>query len=193
MTSKFDTIFESNFSRFQGGGFLTGDVIKLKDGWERDEWSQKAPAQVIDKIKEIAGNDLVTRVSSVKTIRPAVNSSVDQAAGADDFHVDITQEIAPGRFNGVFITLPQHLIELDGANDTLPDIPDSMKREETVDIKPKEISSEDSTNEDSSGDQFVDPKSQTGTDDKTNRKMAEDNTTLPGATGAQSYTAKYIS
>ncbi len=193
MTSKFDTIFESNFSRFQGGGFLTGDVIKLKDGWERDEWSQKAPAQVIDKLKEISGNDLVTRVSSVKAIRPAVNSSVDQAAGADDFHIDITQEIAPGRFNGVFMTIPQHLIELDGANDTLPDVPDSMKREENIDIKPKDLTPEDTSNEDLPSDQFADPISQTGTDDKVNKKLGDKDIKLPGASAAQSYTAGYIS
>ena len=58
MQSKFDTIFESNFNRFSGGGFLTGDVIKFKEGWESDEWSKKAPAQVIEKIKELAGSRL---------------------------------------------------------------------------------------------------------------------------------------
>ena len=190
MNSKFDTIFESNFSRFQGGGFLTGDVIKLKDGWESDEWTSNAPAQVVDKLKEIAGSDLVLRVSSVKAIRPAVNSSVDQAAGADDFHIDITQELAPGRFSGVFLTVPQQIIELDGPNDTLPGVPDSLKREEDVDIKPRELTGDDINTE---GDDFVDPKKQTGTDDKTNKKLTDSNNTLPGATAAKSYTANYIS
>ena len=190
MNSKFDTIFDSNFSRFQGGGFLTGDVIKLKDGWESDEWTSNAPAQVVDKLKEIAGSDLVLRVSSVKAIRPAVNSSVDQAAGADDFHIDITQELAPGRFSGVFLTVPQQIIELDGPNDTLPGVPDSLKREEDVDIKPRELTGDDINTE---GDDFVDPKKQTGTDDKTNKKLTDSNNTLPGATAAKSYTANYIS
>ena len=93
MTSKFNTIFESNFSRYQGGGFLTGDIIKLKQGWNQDEWSTKAPQQLIDKLRELDESDLILRVSSVKTLRPAVNSSVDQALGTDDFHIDITQEI----------------------------------------------------------------------------------------------------
>lgn len=190
MNSKFDTLFESNFSRFQGGGFLTGDVIKLKDGWESDEWTSNAPAQVVDKLKEIAGSDLVLRVSSVKAIRPAVNSSVDQAAGVDDFHIDITQELAPGRFSGVFLTVPQQIIELDGPNDTLPDVPDSFKREENVDIKPKELTGDDVTTE---GDDFIDPKKQTGTDDKTNRTMTDSDIKQPGATAAQSYTGKYMS
>ena len=191
MISKFDTIFESNFTRFQGGGFLTGDVIKFKEGWERDEWSSKAPAQVIDKIKEMTGSDLILRVSSVKAVRPAVNSNTDQAAGADDFHVDITQELAPGRFNGVFITVPQHLIELDGANDSLPEIPDSLKREDQVDVKPKELSEEDTSETES--DMMTDPSKQTGTDDKYNKSLQNKNHSLPGSTGADSYTANYMS
>lgn len=190
MNSKFDTLFESNFSRYQGGGFLTGDVIKLKDGWERDDWAKKAPAQVVEKIAELAGSDLILRVSSVKTIRPTINSSVDQAGGVDDFYLDICQETAPGMWNGHFVTIPQHLVELNGPNDGPPPIPDSMKREDVVDVKPKEISSEDTANE---GGEEMDPKKQTGTDDKFNKTLPDNNTTLPGATGAESYTAKYIS
>lgn len=183
MTSKFDTIFESNFSRFQGGGFLTGDIIKLKEGWDSDDWTSKAPTQVVDKLRELNESDLVLRVSSVKAIRPAVNSSVDQSLGADDFHLDIAQEMAPGRFSGVFVTVPQHLVELHGDNTTLAPIPDSLKREEAIDVKPTELSTE------TEGEAIK----QTGTDDKTNKSMTDTNTTLPGATGAASYTARYIS
>lgn len=192
MISKFDTIYESNFTRFQGGGFLTGDIIKLKDGWESDEWCKSAPAQVVDQIKKLAGSDLVLRVSSVKPLRPAVNSSIDQALGVDDFYIDITQELAPGRFSGEFVTVPQQLIELSGPTDSvnLADVPDSMKREDSVDVKPKELQDEDTSSQDS--DMMTDPTKQTGTDDRVNKSLADTNTTLPGATGAKSYTANYM-
>ena len=192
MINKFDTIYESNFTRFQGGGFLTGDIVKLKSGWESDDWAKSAPSQVFDQIKKMASEDLVLRVSSVKPVRPAVNSSVDQALGVDDFFIDLTQEIAPGRFSGHFVTLPQGLLELDGPSDpaNLAKVPDSMKREEDVDIKPRELQDEDTSGEDSG--MMTDPKKQTGTEDKTNKTMATTNTTLPGATGAESYTAKYL-
>lgn len=190
MKKKFDTIYESNFSRFQGGGFLTGDVIKLKDGWEGEEWCKSAPAQVIDKIKELAGSDLVLRVSSVKPLRPAVNSSVDQALGVDDFYIDVAQELAPGGFSGNFVTVPQALIELSGDPTELPEIPDSYKRKDEVDVKPEELQDGDTSNED--GDKFTCPKDQTGTDDKTNKKLTDKDIKQPGATGAVSYTAGYI-
>ncbi len=186
---KFDTIFESNFTRLQGGGFLTGDIIKLKSGWESCDWCKTAPDHVIDKLKEVAESDLVKRVSAVKTVRPAVNSSVDQAAGVDGFFVDITIETAPGRYTD-YITVPQEIIELDGDNDKLPEIPDSLKREEDVDVKPRELESEDTGDGDKP--RALNPEEDTGTDDKVNRKLTDKNKKLPGATAAKSYTANYL-
>ena len=90
------------------------------------------------------------------------------------------------------MTVPQQLIELNGPTDpaNLADIPDSLKREEDVDVKPKELQDEDTSNEESN--MMTDPTKQTGTDDKVNKSLADKNTTLPGATGAQSYTANYL-
>jgi hypothetical protein len=182
MQSKFDTIFESNFNRFSGGGFLTGDVIKFKEGWESDEWSKKAPAQVIEKIKELAGSDLVLRVSSVKALRPSVNSSVDQASGVDNFHLDVTQETAPGFYNGNFITVPQEIVEMIDTNGAPPEIPDSLRRQDNVNVKPEEITLQDTETSDFTP---------VGSPEAHN--LPKDNTTLPGATAAVSYTSQYLS
>lgn len=198
MKSKFDVIFESNFSRFQGGGFLTGDVVKLKSGWENDEWCKTAPVQLINALKALDEQDLLLRVSSVKTLRPAVNSSVDQALGVDGFHVDITQEIAPGRYTGSFVTVPHHLIELDGDNDKLPEIPDSMRREENISVKPKSLEedSEDSasgiTSDTENDPGMTDPVKATGMDDRVNKKLTDKDIKQTNAIAATSYTAGYI-
>lgn len=184
-------LFEANFTRFQGGGFLTGDIIKLREGWANDEWCKTAPQQVIDILNQLDESDLVLRVSTVKAVRPAVNSSVDQAAQVDDFHVDITQESAPGRFSGVFVTLPQHLIELNGANDTLPDVPESLKKKYDVDVKPRELE-EESTDDQDDMTKFTSPQQQTATDDKVNKQMTDQNIKLTNVEPASSYTAGYM-
>jgi len=191
MTSRFDTIFESNFTRMQGGGYLTGDIIKFKEGWESEDWCKDAPAQVLDKIRELAASDLILRVSSVQAVRPSVNSSVDQASGVDGFFLDIAQETAPGYWNGHFLTVPQQLVEL-GNVEGPPEVPESLKRKDDVDLKPKELTGED-TEDSQTEDLMNDPVKQTGMSDKTNRRLADKNTKLPGVTGANSYTAKYIS
>lgn len=193
MNSKFNMLFETNFTRFQGGGFLTGDIIKLKQGWESDEWSKTAPERLMDTLKQLSDSDLVMRVSTVKAIRPAVNSSIDQANQVDDFHVDITQEIAPGRFSGVFVTVPQNLIELDGDNDTLPEIPDSLRKHYDIDVKPAEYEKKPGDSPEAGEfEQFIDPAKQTGTEDKVNKKLTDKNISIVKIDPATSYTAGYM-
>ena len=183
MESKFNTLFESNFTRFQGGGFLTGDVIKFKSDWKRDPWCNNAPAQVLDTIQSMVDADLNMRVSSVKTLRPSVNSNIDQAQGVDGFHVDVVLEPTPGRYTS-FVTVPQELIELDGPNDAPPELRDSQKRETEVTIKPEEV---DVNKEETPLNPVFGTKSNEG-----DKVVAKSNTKLSGATGAKSYTAKYI-
>jgi len=199
MKSKFDVIFENNFSRFQGGGYLTGDIIKLKKGWEKDDWCKEAPAQTIDMLKSFDEQDLILRVSTVKTVRPAVNSSVDAAAGVDGFYIDVTQETAPGRYTGAFITVPHQIIELDGPNDKLPEIPDSMKRDEKISVKPKSLEEDQAENNpngitsDTENDPgMTNPLKQTGMDDKFNRSLHDKDIKQPKAIAATSYTAGYL-
>lgn len=191
MNSKFDTIFESNFNRFQGGGFLTGDIVRLIDGWNSNDWCKSAPQQVVDKLKEMDDSDLVMRVSVVKAVRPGVQGSVQQDQGVSDFHVDITQEMAPGRYTGVFVTVPQEMIELNGDNTSLAEIPDSLRREDDVDVKPKELEQE-SAEPENDAEKFTHPKDQTGTG-KYYKNLPDEDTKLDGASGAESYTAGYIS
>lgn len=190
MKSKFNTIFESNFTRFQGSGFLTGDIIKLKDGWESDDWCKDAPGQVLDKLKELSDSDLVLRVSSVKPIRPGVQGSVQQDQVPGEFFVDIAQEMAPGMYNGQFVTVPGSLIELSGDNDTLPEIPDSLRREEDVDVKPRKIEQESTGDDEMS--KFTNPAKQTNTEDKVNKQLTDKDIKQPGAIAATSYTAGYM-
>lgn len=191
MKSKFNTIFESNFNRFQGGGFLTGDIIKLIDGWDSHEWCKKAPSQVVDKLKEMSDSDLLMRVSVVKSVRPAIAGAAQQDQGVSDFFVDITQEMAPGRYTGVFVTVPQELIELDGDNTTYREVPDSLRREDDVDVKPRELEKE-ATEDQGDVAKYMDPEDQTGTGDKTNKELTNIDFKQPGAQGAKSYTAGYI-
>ena len=198
MKSKFDVIFENNFSRFQGGGYLTGDIIKFRKGWEKDEWCKDAPPQTIGMLKSFDEQDLILRVSTVKTVRPAVNSSVDAAAGVDGFYIDVTQETAPGRYTGAFATIPHQLIELDGPNDKLAEIPDSLKRDEKISVKPKSLEEdkEDNPNgitSDTENDPgLTNPLRQTGMDDKVNKHLNNKDIKQPKAIAATSYTAGYL-
>ena len=190
MNSKFDTIFENNFNRFQGGGFLTGDIVKLIDGWSGSDWCKSAPQQVVDKLKEMDVSDLIMRVSVVKAVRPSVQVSVQQDQGVSDFHVDITQEMAPGRYTGVFVTIPQELIELNGENTGPMEIPDSLRRDDDVDVKPKVLEQE-AAEPQNDAEKFTDPRIQTDTG-KFYKNLPVKNTKLDDISYTESYTAGYI-
>jgi len=153
--NKFNTLLESNISRFQSGGFLTGDIVKFKSNVTTSDWAKKQPEVVMQKLKEFVECDENIRVSCIKPLRPAVSGGAQQIGHmADDFYCDIVREKVPGFFMD-FITVPAELLEYHDGGINLPEIPDSQKSKHETQIDPTTINHEDS------GDP-VNPHSQTG-------------------------------
>lgn len=138
---RFLKLYESTINRFTNGGFLTGDVVKLKPNAFRHK-SFGDNSEIKDQIKAIMSSDLHLRVTNVKNAYPAV-----MGAGNTDYinpegrMVDIAQEIAPGRYYNT-ITVPGEVLErvTDGdATNSLPSIPNSFKKPDPSQIKPTEV------------------------------------------------------
>lgn len=155
--NKFNTLLEGAFSRFQGGGFLVGDLVKFKSGAMSSEWAKKQASNTLQKLKEFAECDQHIRVSAVKGLRPAVNGSVQQDNQVDDFYCDIVREHAPGLFMD-FITVPADILEYIDPGINLPEIPDSQRSTDRVDIQPQQLSQEQQAD-------FTSPYDQTGVND----------------------------
>lgn len=136
--NKFTKIFESNFQRYQGGGILAGDIVKLSDGILNDEWFDKQNDVVKAKIQDFLDGDFNIRVGSVSAKRPAAGGAVQQDQQVDDYYVDIVKELAPGLFTDV-TTLPIHLVQKIDTDNNLAPIPDSQRREDTSHIDPEEV------------------------------------------------------
>jgi hypothetical protein len=171
---KFSTLLEGVFQRYQGGSFLTGDVVKIKEDALTHEWTKAQSSGIIEKIKQFMEGDLHLRVSSVQAKRPAVSGSVQQDNQVDEYFCDIVQEIAPGRWHE-FITVPAHILEENNPDDiNLPDIPDGMKYDDNSHIKPEEVDNKG----DSSGD-FTKPHSQTNFADDGKGKLVNTNWRMP--------------
>ena len=171
---KFSTLLEGVFQRYQGGSFLTGDVVKIKEDALTHEWTKAQSSGIIEKIKQFMEGDLHLRISSVQAKRPAVSGSVQQDNQVDEYFCDIVQEIAPGRWHE-FITVPAHILEENNPDDiNLPDIPDGMKYDDNSHIKPEEVDNKG----DSSGD-FTKPHSQTNFADDGKGKLVNTNWRMP--------------
>lgn len=155
---KFTSLYESFISRYTRGGFLTGDIVKLKEGALKNEWFKKQGNSILEKAKQFAESGLLMRVSAVKTNRPSVQPGFVEANNADDFYCDITLEMAPGLYKD-FITLPASILEYKDYYPNLPEVPDALKRPNDSNIKPKEI-------EEEKGTAYLNPAYQTSQTDK---------------------------
>ena len=183
---KFDTLLEGVFQRFQGGGYLTGDLVKLKEGLVNSDWYTSRGENTKEAIKKFMEADLNIRVSAVKTLRPQVQTSIDQGSVSDEYIADIALETAPGMFTQ-YLEIPCEFLEQIDTGINLSPIPDSQKRESDITIKPEPVEEEET--EGMPGTENISQTRMEGGDND----LPEDNTTLPGATGANSYTGGYMS
>ena len=167
--NKYTTLIEATLQRFTSGGFLTGDLVKLKSNCTSSDWAKKQPSNLLEKLKEFAATDKHLRVSAVKTLRPAVSGGGMAAHHVDDFYCDIVMEEAPGLFHQ-FITLPAELLEYQEQDINLPELPDSLKGKGSTEGEPEELTIKSTDNP-------MDPVEQTrGVGDK-DRSMTDTNNT----------------
>ena len=143
--NKYTTLLEATLQRFTSGGFLTGDLVKLKSGCTSSEWAKKQPSNLMEKLKEFAATDKHLRVSAVKALRPAVSGSIQPHNQVDDYYCDIVMEEAPGLYHQ-FITLPAELLEYQEQDINLPELPESLRGKDSTTGEPEEVAVEDSDN-----------------------------------------------
>ena len=171
---KFKTLLEGVFRRYQGGSFLTGDVVKFREGAETQDWCNKQPSNIMEKIKKFMESDLLLRISSVKAIRPAASGDVQQDNQQCDYYCDIVQEVAPG-MGYEFVTVPAFLLEINSEVDPgSPPVPDSLKRKDKTHIKPEKVDEPGANDGDTTK-----PFSQTRHTDKGNNNMSPADWRLP--------------
>lgn len=137
--NKFTTLLEGVFNRYNGGGFLTGDIVTIKDDYASTDWGKEQAANVLDKIKDFIDSGLTIRVSSVKGSIPAASGSIQQDNQPGPYFCDIIKEISPGLWHE-FITVPASILVINNPDDAgLPPIPDALKRKDDSHIKPSEL------------------------------------------------------
>lgn len=172
---KFTNLYESFISRYTRGGFLTGDIVKFKDGALKNEWFQKQGGSILEKAKQFAESGLLMRVSAVKTLRPSTQPGFVEGNNSDDFYCDVTLELAPGCYKD-FLTLPAAILEYKDYYPNLPEVPEGLTRPNNSNIKPKEIE-EEKINQP----HYLNPAYQTGNTDKGNGKNSPSEINLKNA------------
>lgn len=135
--SKFLKLYESTYSEFaQGAGFLAGDVVRFKKGYESSEWFKAQAQQLQAQMKGMGEGGRNIRISTLKTAIPRAAGAFGMQNNPAEM-ADIVEELGPGRWTNV-MTVPLSVLELvdNGAN--MPEVSDKDKREDTSHIKPQE-------------------------------------------------------
>lgn len=199
MKRRFVELYESALQRYTDGGFLAGDLVVFKDGALRDPWFKSLGSNTQEKIKSMIDSGLNLRVSAVKNVIPNVMGAGNTDYNNTQVNVDITSEIAPGRYMD-FVTVPGSLLQPKHTYPNLPPVPEVLKKDDPgkrAHIKAKPVKDE------AEEVPFYSPM-QTRLSDLGNKKLSRGdrellntNVKIPSvpATGAAdpaSYTAKYL-
>jgi len=81
---KFNKIYESYVSRFTRGGFLTGDLVKVRDNYKSTEGYKQLSPEYQAKLDDLLASDLNLRVSGIRTNTLLANQ-VTQITQAESF------------------------------------------------------------------------------------------------------------
>lgn len=144
MNKKFTKIYESAMQRFTGQGFLAGDVVYFKKDALNDKWFKELGTNTQEKIKNMIDSGLNLRVSAIKNIYPNVKGAGNTDYTGSEVNVDVTSEIAPGRYMS-FVTVPGRMLETKCNYPNLPEVPEVFKKDDPakrVQIKPKKVKDE---------------------------------------------------
>jgi hypothetical protein len=199
MKRNFVKLYESAISRYTRGGFLAGDVVKFNNDAFSDAWYKNLGENTKEKIQSMVKSGLNLRVSNVKNTLPAVMGAGNIDDMTIDTNLDITSEIAPGRYID-FVTIPARLVSPVGSYPNLPEVPEVFKKDDPgkrAHIKAKAVKDEQEEVP------FYSPK-QTRESDLGNKKMStgdrvlrNQNITIPsspavGAKDPATYTHNYL-
>jgi len=125
--SKFNSLFQEAYDRYtNGNGFLVGDVVKLKSGYENNENFKKLGENVKERIKYIikTGNNI--RVGRLHNDSVASRYSAEGSGAAPANLADCYEEYAPGAWRNL-VTIPVECLEEINTGADLASVPDGQK------------------------------------------------------------------
>ena len=141
---KFEAITEATLGRFQQGGIMVGDIVKIKPKALNHPKIKEMGDNVIGNIKMFMDTDLNIAVTALKSTRPSQGDMGDglgngSTTAPTDFWVDIAVLHSPALKSDP-ITVPIEILERQDFGANLPPVPDSLKRKGNVNIKPIDAS-----------------------------------------------------
>ena len=194
MKSKFLSLLESINSKFQRGGFLTGNYVKFVDGFKSKESYKNLSKDMKDILDEFDKSDLHLRITDIKNAMPSNTPGTNENQNGCVV-LDIAQDIGGGRRDpNRVVTISSDLVQNVDYTPGYAPIPDSQVRPNNTILKPEPLKSEDSEEIKRSRMSDVGGKLQKG-----DRELLNKNIEIPAVMadkvpdpGVASYTIRYL-
>ena len=158
---KFEAITETTLSRFQQGGIMVGDIVKIKPKALNHPKVKEMGDNLKGNIQMLMDTDLHITVTALRSTRDSRGEMGDglglgSTTAPTDFWLDVAVLHSPGLKSDP-ITIPIEVVERQDFGASLPPTPDSLIRKGNVNIKPKEVGPYDNNK----GDKYENAKSNT--------------------------------
>ena len=143
--SKFDVIYEETLYRFQTGGLMEGDYVKLIKNYTKNPKIKDKAQGYFDKLDYITKCGLPIKLSVIKAERAESTNGLVGSPDAPTSHwADILTEYAPGLWANV-ITVPLEILEKvePEGNNWSPSIPKNITKSDPTTLKPNAVKQAD--------------------------------------------------
>ena len=129
-TRKFIEICESVLTRTERGGFLVGDMVEITD-------FNKIDSNIKDGLKELVDQGVNIKVVDIVNKYPSEKPG-SQLNNSGDVVLVVSADYGGGRYVGKF-TIPTTCCKVIDTYPNLHPIPDALKRDNMVTIKPEPV------------------------------------------------------
>lgn len=128
MGKKFDAIFEAVVSRYQIGGYLNGDIVKLRPSYKSTPTYKAMHSEMQRELDELAKSGLNIKVTQVGS-KTYNQSAANDHKTADNVVITIAGDHGGGRHFGS-ITVSPEMIDIVGAGDPTPPVASQFYRDD---------------------------------------------------------------
>lgn len=169
LKQKYLALHEAYLSRYQRGGFLVGDVFKFNDNFKSLDCYKRLGTNTKEMLDQMIDTGLHVRVVGIKDTTSPIYPGNPQTS-SNDVELTLALDNGGGRYTH-YVNISPELGTPESYYPNLPPIPDAVKRDSNVNIKPQEYEKQDSTTNktDRGTGEYVD----------TDISLATANTTLP--------------
>jgi len=134
-------LIESYMKKFQRGGFEVGNVLKFNDNFKSSESYKVLGKNVQELLDQMIDSGLHVRVVGIRDQMPTRYPANADTADTDVM-LDIALDNGGGRYTH-YASIPTDIVEPVTFYPNLPPIPDAARKQHPVDIKPKELKTDD--------------------------------------------------